>query len=330
MVDASVVHPWVADRGRIRFGVVLPGGVDWPVVHDRAQAAEDLGFDSVWLPDHPLMGWDSWTQLAAVAAVTTRIRLGAMVSCVYYRNPVLLARVVADVDRISGGRVILGLGSGDMQWEFEQMGLVYPPAKERAVLLEAALRIIPALLNGERVDADGATFSVRGARLDPPALQQPHVPVLVAGGGERTTLRLAAMYADASNMGAASWAGGAFTPEDAKRKLEVLHSHCQSAGRPDGAVLRTAQIGFTLAETSEQADAIRAQREANPAMRQMLDFLQGIPNFCTPAEAVARLTSWKLAGFEYFVGGLGASVEALEFFARNVMRPVVEASLSTA
>lgn len=193
-------HPWVADRAQMRFGIHLLATHDWPLMRDRAQAAEELGFDSIWLPDHPLLGWDSWTQLAAIAAVTKRVRLGVLVTCAYYRNPIVLARIVADVDRISGGRVVLGLGTGDMHGEFEQLGLAYPPPKERAEVLEEQLKIIPALLRGERIES--------GATLNPAAPQKPYVPILIAGGGERTTLRLVRTYADASNLGAASWAGG--------------------------------------------------------------------------------------------------------------------------
>ena len=327
MMDPNAVHPWVADRARVRFGAQLPGNLDWPATRDRVQAAEQLGFDSVWLPDHPLLGWDSWTQLAAVAAVTSKIRLGTMVSCVYYRNPVVLARIVADVDRISGGRVILGLGSGDMPWEFEQLGLAYPSPKARAEVLEEALEVVPPLLRGERVEYQGKAFNVRGATLNPPAVQKPHIPILVAGGGERTTLRLAAKHADGSNMGAASWAGGAFSPEDSHRKFEVLRSHCVEIGRPFEAILRTCQIGFILADTADAAAAMRADREKDPVGRRLLTFLEGTAIFCTPDEAVDRLAALRAAGFEYFVGNAGIGVAGLERFARDLMRPITEMAL---
>ena len=102
-------------------------------------------------------------------------------------------------------------------------------------------------------DLSGRAFPRRGARmLRTPAVQQPHVPIIVAGGGERTTLRFVAQYADASNLGAASWAGGAFTPEDVRRKFDVLRAHCAEAGRPYEAVLRTAQVRLFLAESRER------------------------------------------------------------------------------
>lgn len=128
MAQTTNVHPWVALEGgrRTRFGVTLGNPGDWSQARDIAQAAEALGFDSIWVTDHPLMGSDGWTYIAALATVTKTVRLGTMVSCAYYRNPVLLARVVADVDRISGGWFVLGIGSGDMPWEFRQMGIDFP------------------------------------------------------------------------------------------------------------------------------------------------------------------------------------------------------------
>jgi alkanesulfonate monooxygenase SsuD/methylene tetrahydromethanopterin reductase-like flavin-dependent oxidoreductase (luciferase family) len=101
-------HPWVTDGQRqLRFGIAGGPMGDWPRLRDFVQTAESLGFYSYWRSDHPLLAPNCWTMLAAVAAHTQRVRLGSMVSCVYYRNPVVLARMVVDVDRISEGRVVL-------------------------------------------------------------------------------------------------------------------------------------------------------------------------------------------------------------------------------
>src|SRR5215467_7960 len=129
-------HPWVKDGQRaVRFGIVGGPRGDWPALRDFVQLAEELGFDSFWRPDHPLLLPDCWTSLAAIAASTRRLRLGSLVSCVCYRNPVLLARMVADVDRIAHGRVILGVGAGDSAAEAQAMGLTYPPLRERQAAL---------------------------------------------------------------------------------------------------------------------------------------------------------------------------------------------------
>lgn len=243
-------HPWVSDGAqRIRFGIIA-GTQNWPEMHDLAQMAEGLGFDSFWRIDHPMLGHDCWTTLAALAAVTRTIRLGTQVSCVAYRPPALLARMAADIDTISNGRLVLGLGSGDMPREFQQLGLAYPTIQERQAALEEAIRIIRPLLRGETVTFAGNHHRADGAVLQPPPVQQPYIPLLIAGGGEHTTLRYVAQYADMSNMAAASWAGGTYTPADASRKFQVLQRRCEEAGRPYRSILRSTQFGpLILAET---------------------------------------------------------------------------------
>jgi alkanesulfonate monooxygenase SsuD/methylene tetrahydromethanopterin reductase-like flavin-dependent oxidoreductase (luciferase family) len=210
----TAIHPWVSAGGnRLRFGIEFRPQPDWGATRDFAQTAEALGFDSLWIPDHPGVGGNAtWTTLAALATATHTIRLGPLVACAAYWNPVILARAAADVDRLSGGRMVLGLGSGDLLPEFAQLGIAWPAASARQARLEETLRIVRPLLRGEMVSFSGTYVQAEGAVLDPPPLQQPSVPILVAGGGERTTLRYVAEYADACNLGAVGWAGGAFTP----------------------------------------------------------------------------------------------------------------------
>ena len=141
-LGAAPVHPWVAEAQRtVRFslvGVFLPG---WAELRDFVQRAEDPGFDAYWANDHPSRSMDCWTQLAALAAVTTRIRIMALVSCVYYRSPALLARQAADVDLVSGGRLVLGLGIGDDVGEFRQLGLEFPAVGERLDALAETIEV---------------------------------------------------------------------------------------------------------------------------------------------------------------------------------------------
>ena len=162
---------------------------------------------------------------------------------------------------MSGGRAILGLGSGDMPQEFRQLGLAWRPAAERQAALEEALQIIRPLLRGQRVTFTGRHVHVADAVLEPPPLQAAGVPIVVAGGGERTTLRFAAHYADGVNLGAASRAGGAFGPEDVHRKFAVLHRHCQAAERTPSSVLKTALAALVLGPS---AGAVSAKLEQVP------------------------------------------------------------------
>jgi alkanesulfonate monooxygenase SsuD/methylene tetrahydromethanopterin reductase-like flavin-dependent oxidoreductase (luciferase family) len=321
-VQVTSTHPWVAEARRgIRFGIISPAP-QWSAFRERAQMVEALGFDSLWLPDHPLLG-ATWATLAALAEATHTIRLGALVSCVSYRHPVILARDVAEVDRISNGRAVLGLGSGDMPWEFQQMGLAYPPVRQRQVVLEKALQVVPALLRGETVTHAGTQFQLNGAALALPAVQQPRVPILVAGGGPRTTLRFVAQYADACNLGAASWAGGDFTAVESREKLEVLRRHCVDLRRDPESVLRTCHAGaLLLAETEEAAQAKLAK-----VLAQTLSFFEQLLFAGTPEGAVQRLRALVEAGFEYLIPSVLPFDfdESLQLLAQRVMPAVVAA-----
>jgi alkanesulfonate monooxygenase SsuD/methylene tetrahydromethanopterin reductase-like flavin-dependent oxidoreductase (luciferase family) len=124
-VEAAAVHPWVAaGAGSVQFSVVGGPVGDWPRLGKHVQRAEEIGLDSYWCPDHPLLLPDCWTTVAAVAASTSRLRLGSLVAYIDYRNPVGLARSVADVDRMSSGRAVLGLGAEMLREQAERVAPV--------------------------------------------------------------------------------------------------------------------------------------------------------------------------------------------------------------
>jgi alkanesulfonate monooxygenase SsuD/methylene tetrahydromethanopterin reductase-like flavin-dependent oxidoreductase (luciferase family) len=312
--ERAYTHPWVSNgQGTVRFGIAGGPTGDWPALRDFVQMAEELGFDSYWRPDHPLLLSDCWTTLAAVAAVTSRLRIGSLVSCVFYRNPVLLARAVADVDRISQGRVVLGLGAGDIEAEFRAMGLRYPPVRERHEALAEMLHIIPPLLRGETVTYRGAHFQVEGAKLHCQPVQQPYVPVLIGGGGERTTLRLVAEHADASSIGVGSWGGGAQTDLDVRRKYEALQEHCSAVGRPYASVLRTFHFVPVLLAESESALAAKRERA-----RELLALGGPAALVGTPERVVGRLRPLVAAGCRYFTLAV-PEPETLRMLAEHVI-----------
>lgn len=324
-------HPWVsAGAGRVRFGVQTSLAPDWGVTREFARVVEGLGFDSLWIADHPLMGCDAWTTLAAIAAVTDEIRLGTLVSCAGYKNPAVLARQVADVDRISSGRAVLGLGSGDIAREFEQLGYEWGTHAARHQALVDTLEITTRLLRGETVDHVGSRYAVRGAKLALPALQQPRIPVLVAGGGERTTLRSVAEYADACNIGAASWAGGAFTRDDVRRKFDVLRGYCADAHRPFDSLLRTASVAIYLAEDEEEVERKRVETESRPTGKWLLDFLERVVLFCTPQQAAAHFNSLVECGFDYInVIASPLDVRTVQLLAGDVIPRVADSRIVT-
>jgi alkanesulfonate monooxygenase SsuD/methylene tetrahydromethanopterin reductase-like flavin-dependent oxidoreductase (luciferase family) len=325
--DTSI-HPWVAESTRrVRFGIETTALPDWPATRDLAQTIEGLGFDSLWIPDNPMMTFSAtWTTLAALATATRTIRLGPLVACAACWNPVILARAAADVDRLSDGRFVLGLGSGDAPWEFAQLGLDWLPAPQRQARLAETLRIVQPLLRGETVTFAGDHLRASGAVLDPPPVQQPYVPIMVAGGGERTTLRFVAQHADACNLGAVSWAGGAFSADDARRKFSVMHGHCQEAGRPAEAILRTGLVSVFL---SDSPGTLEAKMAAVPP--DILGFFEQLPVIGAPEDAVSRVRAMLDHGFQYIIFiVLPFDTETLHLLAERVLPAVQVAEASLA
>lgn len=252
----------------------------------------------------------------AVAAVTKRIRLGLLVGCAFYRHPVLLARQVADVDRVSDGRVVLGLGIGDAPQEFAQLGLRYGSPRERQEMLEELVQVVSALWGEEPITFSGRHVKVAEARVQPGPVQQPHVPVLIAGGGERVTLRQVAQYADASNFGAGNLTGNAWTSDDVSRKYEALREHCRAFNRPYESILRTyVNFGLELGE-GEPSSVLRSHVAA-------FDF--SFDRFVgTPRDAVEYYRALAGAGVQYFIASIrGDDPNVLRLLAEEVVPEVV-------
>jgi alkanesulfonate monooxygenase SsuD/methylene tetrahydromethanopterin reductase-like flavin-dependent oxidoreductase (luciferase family) len=322
----SPAHPWVAEaERRMRFGIVHPllgSELDWPEVLRRVQQAESLGFDSYWFSDHPLLNPDCWTRLAALAVPTRTIRLGTMVSCIYYRHPALLARIVADVDRMSGGRVVLGIGIGDFVPEFEQLGLPFPPTPIRQEALEDAILILRGMWGDRPFTLSGAHFRVHEAQVKPPPVQQPRVPILIAGAGERVTLRQVAAFADASNFGPNPHTGGVFGVDAARRKFAVLADHCARLGRPYESVLRTYwSPPVVLAETH---DALR-QKSATISTDEHRFYGEQMV-IGTPAEVIPHFLRLVEAGFQYFIVHTRADMETARLLADRVLPALIPAT----
>ena len=297
-----VTHPWVAEgQRRVRFGIsIYPQPVDWPHFIDIVKRAEAAGIDSCLSYDHPEARADCWTALSALALATTTIKLGTLVDCIYYRSPYLLARQAADVDRLSNGRLVLGLGIGDNVPEFKQMGIPFPPTKDRLEAMSETIAIVRGLWSGQPFEFNGKHFSAGtpGNFLGP--VQTPHVPILLGGGGERVTLRQVAYYADASNMGAHDWIGGAVTERDISRKFDKLYEYCDEVGRPRDSVLRSQfTMPLILAETQSELDA-----KLNRFPKETLDWCGDALFAGTPDEAIAFYQDLVGAGFQYFFANI--------------------------
>lgn len=310
-------HPWVeAARDGVRFGVVAAVRDPFESFAQLVRRYEEIGFDSLWLADHPVVGADPFLAIAAVARETARIRLGVMVACVAYRNPVVLARLAADVDRMSNGRLILGLGSGDLPPEFAALGLEYGSPATRRQRLEETLAVVPPLLRGEGIDFDGQAVRAHVRALPLRAAQSPRVPILVAGGG-RQTLRVVADHADACNLGAVSWAGGVYKLEQFHERLATLREWCERRGRDYGSILKTALVIPVIA--ASRRDAERQIEMIPPERRPFLGDLF-VPG--SPEEVAEALNGMIRAGIQYLVI-LNTSPETAERFAQDV-RPLLD------
>ena len=220
----------------VRFAAHLwPQNTTWEAIRDATLVADRVGFDMVTIWDHfyALSGeeerpnLETHAVLAALAAVTTRIRLAPLVQSVTYRHPAIIANIAATQDQIANGRMVCGIGAGWNQTEHRAYGIELGTPGERSRRLAEAAKVIRALLDGKRVTYEGKFFQLKDAVLNTKPVQQ-RLPILIGGGGEQKTLRTTAKYAD-------MWHGFG-TPEMMKRKIEILQQHCRDVGRDPTAV----------------------------------------------------------------------------------------------
>jgi F420-dependent oxidoreductase-like protein len=213
-----------------------------PTLAQTARVAEQAGFSTFTVMDHyfqmeytgsaaePML--EAYTTLGYVAAATERMTLGVLVTGVPYRHPGLLAKIVTTLDVLSGGRARLGIGASWYEREQHGLGVPVAPVAERFERLEETLRICLQMWSDDDGPFHGKHYRLAETLCAPPPLSRPHPPILVGGGGERKTLRLAARYADACNVFATS-------PEDVAHKLDVLRAHCDAEGRDYDAIAKT-------------------------------------------------------------------------------------------
>jgi F420-dependent oxidoreductase-like protein len=261
---------------------------------ELALTAEDEGFDLVTLMDHvyqirgigsetePML--EAWTTLGALAARTSRIRLATLVTGVTYRNPAMLAKQVTTLDVISHGRAILGLGAAWNEEEHRGYGFEFPPIRERMDRLEEALVVARLMFTQERPSFEGTYYRLDGALNYPRPLQAGGPKILVGGGGEQRTLRIAAKHADMTN-----WFGPL---EVIQHKADVFARHCEDVGRDPATVRRTVTMPLLLAETEPEARA--ALETVDPARRPFAPV-------GTPEMAADYIRPYLDAGFDSFI-----------------------------
>ena len=263
----------------MRFGTFVPQGWkgdqngipvedQWNRILGFAELIEDSGYDSIWVYDHfhthPVVTqestFDAWTLMAALAAVTSRVRLGQMCTCALYRPPSLLAKMASNIDVISGGRLDVGIGAGWSKREFEAYGYRFPSPGERLDMLEEAIQVLLAMWTQDDAKFAGVHYTVDGAVNRPKPIQQPHPPLWVAGGGEQRTLRIVAQYGDFANFGDGI--------EVFRHKSQVLAGHCEAVGRPFEEIGRTEHqmslIGRDDSDLQRKLEIAAGRRSCTP------------------------------------------------------------------
>ena len=229
----------------MRFGLdVAQQRMPWDEVISRVQFAEELGFDGAWGFDHlqPMYGeglgeaFEGMTTLAALSGLTSRIRLGLLVTGVTYRHPSIFAAQALTIDHASHGRLELSLGAAWFDREHTELGIPFPSSGERFDLLEDALEIVTRLFTGDVVSYTGRVVSLQDAQLRPLPVQQPHPPIWVGGSGPRRTLPLVARYADVWH----AWG----TPNSLAEANERLNELAAEAGRDPSSILRASSLSL--------------------------------------------------------------------------------------
>jgi F420-dependent oxidoreductase-like protein len=260
----------------IRLGLQIPNftyaGVPddqlFERVADIAVTAEESGFDSVFVMDHfyqlPLLGppslnmLESYSLLSALAARTSKVNLGALVTGVTYRNPAILAKIVTTLDVISRGRAILGIGAAWYELEHEGYGVDFPPVRERMDRLEEALSICRGMFTQETTTFDGRYYRTRQALNNPRPIRPDGIPIMVGGGGEKRTLLAVAKYADICNVFGSA--------EEVRHKLDVLAQHCADVGRDPTEITKTRLGTIFVGATREAAETKLASQLAARGM----------------------------------------------------------------
>jgi len=304
----------------MRFGLFIPQGwrldlVDiptarhWEVMRDLAVHADDGPWDSLWVYDHfhtvPVptgeATHEAWSLMAAYAASTTRIKLGQMCTAMGYRNPAYLAKVAATVDVVSGGRVQMGIGGGWYEHEWRAYGYGFPSAGGRLGQLDEGVQIMRDAWRDGHVTFKGKHFQVDGAIVAPKPLHEDGIPLWIAGGGEKVTLKIAAKYAQYTNFTS--------EPDGFAHKSKVLEEHCANVGTDYGAIVRSANfnavVGTSDADVAERVERIRA-RQVTKASPEAVDAMLAnatSPDAATgtPERVIERLTRLRDLGCEYAI-----------------------------
>ncbi len=308
----------------VQFGVVLPQyGVGYDLVLRVAKESERLGFDSIWVEDH-FIPWylpadhptlECWTTLSALAAQTEKVRIGTLCSCASYRHPSLLAKMAATVDRISKGRLELGIGAGWYAEEYNAYGLTFPSPAERIARLKETVQLIRAMWTSDRATYNGRFYSLNQAVCKPEPAQKPHPPIWMGGGGEKRMLRVIAEAADA-------WNWGAMTLQEFTRKSQLLDEHAKKVRRGLAPLRKSLEAFVFIAENEPQVEAkIDGARKLKAPKKFLVDAYINTSIRGTPRQIVSQVQDYVDAGVDHVMLVFPDALELspLELFAEEVL-----------
>ncbi|WP_067895746.1 LLM class F420-dependent oxidoreductase [Nocardia vaccinii] len=320
----------------MRFGIFIPQGwrldlvgiepaAQWTVMRDLARRADaNDDWESLWVFDHfhtvPVptteATHEAWTLMSAFAASTERIRLGQMCTAMSYRNPAYLAKVAATVDIISGGRVEMGIGAGWYEHEWRAYGYGFPTAGERLARLDEGVQIFRQAWSTGEATLDGKHYQVDGAIVRPLPLQEGGIPLWIAGGGEKVTLRIAAKYAQYTN----------FSGEDFARKSELLRGHCAEVGTDFDAIVRSANTtvvtGATEAEIQDRLTTLHTRLAPVLGKEAADSWIDRAITHGTPDQITEKLSALRDLGLGYAIVNFPEAAydtSGVELFEREVI-----------
>ena len=259
-------------------------------------------------PEEPML--EGWTVLSMLAGITTKIKLGTLVTGIIYRYPSVLAKIAATLDVLSKGRLFMGIGAAWNEQESLAYGISFPSNQERLLRLEEAIQIIRKMWTEEpSASFNGKYYQINNAYCNPKPIQKPSPPILVGGSGERKTLKIVAKYADACNLFGST--------ETVKKKLDILKEHCKSVGRDYDSILKT-KLGTIVVDDNKEMAKSRVQ-----------ETFRGIPEeqikefviYGTPEDISRQIEALEQVGIQYLIVNFEPSreLEALDTFANKII-----------
>jgi F420-dependent oxidoreductase-like protein len=265
---------------------------------------------------------EGWTTISVLAGLTSRIKLGTLVTGVIYRHPSVLAKMGATLDVLSKGRLFMGIGAAWNQEESLAYGIPFFPNKERLLRLEEAIQIIRKMWTEEEPAAtfNGKYYQINNAYCNPKPIQKPSPPIMIGGSGERYTLKIIAKYADACNLFGST--------ETVKRKLSILREHCKSVGRDYDSILKT-KLGFVVIDNDKKTVEKRVQQIISNGIpkEQVGEFVI----YGTPDDVLKQIELLEEVGIQYLIVDLEPyrELEALEVFGNSIVKKLSRTAKAT-